>query len=177
MDVQIRHDVPQTSGMRVRCGTTAQMMADAFTKVDGSSHQDHVLRGCLPKKRLKAKGRRTEHIISRRRYQQKADVTSVQQILPTWYLLYLSSVPTSSSTLSTVFSASQQQHELWYWLGGGLVVTIGTVRCVMTRNWKTHKKFKDAEVQTAHNQLRGPVLDSIFMKSHGGYCHPSQSCC
>ena len=49
MDLQILHDVPQTSGMRVRCVTTAQVMTDAFTKVVGSSYRDHVLRGCLQK--------------------------------------------------------------------------------------------------------------------------------
>ena len=56
MDVQIRHDVPQTSGMRFRCVTTAQMMADAFTKVVGSSHRDHVLRGVFAKKTTEGKG-------------------------------------------------------------------------------------------------------------------------
>ena len=49
MDVQILRDVPQTSGLRVCCVVTAQMMADAFTKEVGSSCRDHVLGGSSPK--------------------------------------------------------------------------------------------------------------------------------
>ena len=54
----------------------------------------------------------------------------------------------------------------------GLVMTIVSARCVMTRNWKPHNMSTDAEV---HTVPRGSVHGSIFMTRHGKCFHLSRS--